>query len=273
MQVTRIMMALVFGYCILLAYLYFAQTAIIFPGASGQSSNRTLPPGAEPLTLETNDGITLVGLRLPAADSHLTAPLIMGFGGNAWDAISTARLLTSIFPGHEIVSYHYRGYGPSGGSVSAAALLKDSLAIYDSVRRASPKVDILPVGMSVGTGPAVHVARHRDVTGMLLITPFDSLQLVAEDQLWWAPVGLLFRQHMRPIEDILEIQNPVAIIRASNDNLIPAARTAALSAATPNLVYSQTIEGADHNDIYNRPELREAMRAALLEITRRDQVE
>jgi hypothetical protein len=56
---------------------------------------------------------------------------------------------------------------------------------------------------------------------------------------------------------------PTAIVAGDRDTLIPPARTRALRAAVPNLVFERTIAGAGHNDIYDRPEFRAAMREAL----------
>jgi hypothetical protein len=56
---------------------------------------------------------------------------------------------------------------------------------------------------------------------------------------------------------------PTAIIAAGQDALIPAPRTDGLRRAVGRLVYDRTIPGAGHNDIYDRPEFRTAMREAL----------
>jgi hypothetical protein len=56
---------------------------------------------------------------------------------------------------------------------------------------------------------------------------------------------------------------PVALIAAGRDTLIPAPRTEGLRRAPRRLVLDATIAGADHNDGYDRPEFRAAMRDAL----------
>jgi hypothetical protein len=64
------------------------------------------------------------------------APTLLGFGGNAWNARVTALTLHRLFPDHDVVVFHYRGYAPSSGRPSARALLSASLVIFDYLRRA-----------------------------------------------------------------------------------------------------------------------------------------
>ena len=95
---------------------------------------------------------------------------IIAFGGNAWNAGDVALLLHRILPGHPVAVFHYRGYAPSGGRPSAQALSEDALAIYDHLEGATKSAvawDGPPVviGLSIGSGPAAHLATRRPVRG------------------------------------------------------------------------------------------------------------
>ena len=132
---------------------------------------------------------------------------IIAFGGNAWNAGDVALLLHRILPGHPVAVFHYRGYAPSGGRPSAQALSEDALAIYDHLEGATKSAvawDGPPVviGLSIGSGPAAHLAANRPVRGLILVTPFDSLTRLAQGKFPWAPVGLLLRHRMAPATDL-----------------------------------------------------------------------
>ena len=113
----------------------------------------------------------------------------MGFGGNAWNAKVTALTLHNLLPDHDVVAFHYRGYAPSSGRPSARALLSDALVAFDYLQQALAHERIVLVGLSIGSGVAAYLARHRPVAGLILVTPFDSLETSARDLYWWAPVG------------------------------------------------------------------------------------
>ena len=252
-------------YLAILATIYFAQTALLFPTGAVQGAG-PLPPGAERLTVETPDGERLHGVRVrPAAPGGTgePRPLILGFGGNAWNGDDVALYLAELYPEHEVVAFHYRGYAPSSGRPGAAALLADAPLVHDEVVRRIRPARIVAVGFSIGTGVAARLARERPLAGTVLITPFDSLAAVAAGHYPWLPVRLLFRHEMPAAEDLSEARVPIAIVAAERDTLIRPARTEALRRRVPALAFDRTIAGADHNDIYQRPDFRAAMREAV----------
>ena len=115
--------------------------------------------------------------------------------------------------------------------------MSDSLAIFDSLRQGQMEEPIVAVGFSIGSGVAAYLARHRPVAGLVLVTPFDSLEALALDLYWWAPVGLLFHHCMRTIEFVRGSLAPTALITAERDKVVPARRSAPLRAAIKNLVF------------------------------------
>ena len=171
--------------------------------------------------------------------------------------------LHGLFPGREVVAFHYRGYAPSTGRPSAQALLADSVLVSDRLRQASASErGVVAVGFSIGSGVAAHLARYRPVAGLILVTPFDSLEALARDLYWWAPVGPLLRHRMPTADFVRGSPVPTALIVAQRDTIVPARRSMALRPAVANLVFEGAID-AGHNDLYGRPAYAAAMREAL----------
>jgi pimeloyl-ACP methyl ester carboxylesterase len=162
-----------------------------------------------------------------------------------------------------VIGFHYRGYPPSTGRIGAAALRADALLVHDLAVRRSPGRPIVALGFSIGSGVASWVASHRPLAGLILVTPFDSLEKVAAQRLPWLPVRLLFRNGMESAEWLRHTNLPVAVIAGASDRLVLPPRTNALRRAIPHLVYDRTIPGADHNDIYSRSAFQAAMRDAM----------
>jgi pimeloyl-ACP methyl ester carboxylesterase len=257
----KLLLIPVFLYAALLVLIFAFQARLLFPaGAVGGAG--PLPPGAERLSLDTGDGHRLQGVHLkPSAAASGT--LILGFGGNGWNAETAAAYLHGLFPEADVIAFHYRGYRPSTGTPSAEALIADAPLVHDlAVGRVRP-VRTVAVGLSVGSGVAASLAPRRPLHGLILVTPFDSLGKVAEGQYPWLPVRWLFRHEMKPAEWLDTSRVPTAIVAAERDSLITPPRTEGLRRSTGRLVYDRTISGAGHNDIYDRPEFRAAMREAL----------
>lgn len=243
------------------------QSSLIFPTHAVPPAG-PLPPGAAHLSIETADGNRLAGIHIPSDSSAAASELILGFGGNAWNGQDVAEYLHELFPDHDIVAFHYRGYAPSSGSPSAEALIADAPLIYDFAIERLKKSHVIGVGLSIGTGVVAQLANRRRLDGVILVTPFDSLKAVAEGMFSWLPIGRIFDHEIDAAGPLEGSRTPVAIISAERDEVIPTERTDALRRRVGRLVFDRTIPGASHNDIYARSEFQNAMHEALATILR-----
>jgi len=210
----------------------------------------------------------LHGIHIPPAHpAPDAATLILGFPGNAWNSDDAAALLHQLYPGAHVVTFHYRGYRPSTGSPSAAALIADAPLVYDfAVGQVKPERTVA-VGFSIGTGVAAKLAKARPLDGLILVTPFESLKAVAQSLYPWLPIGPFFHHEIDAAGALDGNRVPVAIIAAEHDQIVVPARTAALRPHVARRVFDRTISGAGHNDIYARPEFVAAMHGALAAVT------
>jgi pimeloyl-ACP methyl ester carboxylesterase len=238
------------------------QSHMIFPVHAVPPAG-PLPPGAEHLSVTTPDGETLQGVVIPADEPDVGRTMILGFGGNAWNGQDVGEYLHEVFPDHDVVAFHYRGYKPSTGSPSAEALIGDAPLAFDAaIERLKPK-RVIGVGFSIGTGVAAQLSAKRKLDGLILVTPFDSLKAVAQAMFPWIPLGPFFSHEIDAARPLKAASLPVAIIGAERDEIVNSERTEALRKQVNNLVFDQTIPRAGHNDIYARSDFQQAMRAAL----------
>jgi hypothetical protein len=240
-----------------------SQEQLLFPTEAVPPAG-PLPAGAETLRLQSGDGETLHGVHLrPDDGSKGDRTLILGFGGNAWNAQEAGEYLHHVFPEADVVVFHYRGYRPSTGKPSAEALLADAPRILDFAEKRLRPQQTVAIGFSIGSGVAASLAGSGKLNGMILITPFDSLKAVAAELYPWLPIGPFFRHELDAAGYLAGSDVPVALIAAERDEIIPAARTQALRAKVPNLAYDRAIHGAGHNDIYWRGDFQNAVREAM----------
>jgi pimeloyl-ACP methyl ester carboxylesterase len=266
MWVIHLALSLMALYAAIITGMYFAQTWLFFPTMLAGVARVQLPESTQRLEVRTPDGESLTGVRIPSLGRRAeSAPTLLGFGGNGWNAGTMALTLHKLFPDRDVVAFHYRGYAPSSGRPSANALLSDSLAVFDHLPQTSAHEPVVAVGFSIGSGVAAYLAQHRPVAGLILVTPFDSLEALAADLYWWVPVGALLRHRMPTIEFVRGSLAPTALIIAERDGVVPARRSAPLRPAIRNLVFERTVD-AGHNDIYDRPAFAAAMREALARI-------
>lgn len=238
------------------------QTQLIFP-IHAVAPAGPLPARAERMSASTADGDELHGIYIPADLADPGRTLVLGFGGNAWNGQDVAEYLHELYPEHDVIAFHYRGYAPSTGTPSARALIDDAPRVYDAAIERVRPARVIAVGFSIGTGIAAQLSARRKLAGLVLVTPFDSLKAVAQAMYPWLPIGPFFEHEIDAAGPLKASRVPVALIAAEHDEIIPGQRTAALRKVIPKLVFDRTIRGAGHNDIYARSEFQDDMRAAL----------
>ncbi|MCC5956024.1 MAG: alpha/beta fold hydrolase [Natronohydrobacter sp.] len=239
-----------------IALLAAFQTSLLFPRALVGPAPE-LPASTERLDLRRDGGDVLHGVRIRGRAP--VRPVLLGFGGNAWNAEAMALFLHQIAPEHDVVTFHYRGYAPSTGRPSAQALMADAVAVHDLIAPDAPGV--IAVGFSIGSGVAAHLAAERDIARVVLVTPFDSLMAVAQQLYPFAPVRLLFRHEMNAVDALSRSSADIRLILAARDEVIPPARAEALAQALPQAQVTRLETG--HNAIYTHPDFVPALRAAL----------
>lgn len=221
------------------AFFFFTQRSFIyFPR---QQQNHTV----DQIQVNTDQSV----VRLSVSNPKSTRAILY-FGGNAEDVSLSLPEYARRISGVAIYMVHYRGYGGSTGSPSEAGLRHDALAIYRHLR--DKHSDVLVMGRSLGTSLAIGVAAQFEPEGLLLITPFDSIQAIAQRVAPFLPIRLLLSDPYRSIDLVSDIQCPTLVLAASDDEIIPKENTLRLvkkfQSETATL---QVIPETDHNSISN----------------------
>ena len=242
--------------------LWWQQDRMIFPGwGLGAVQASGVGPGAERLELVTPDGVRLVGaMQRAAAPSR---GLVLLFGGNAEDVDARLRAVGAYLHDVDLVTFFYRGYGPSGGRPSEAGLVADAALIHDRMVELLRPARVIAVGFSLGSGVAAQLARDRPLAAAILITPFDSILALASGRYPFVPVAWLLHHPFRSDLALAGLALPVAVIAAEQDGIVPPPHTCRLIAELAHPVLVAWIRDADHVSIYDRPAYREALTAAL----------
>jgi pimeloyl-ACP methyl ester carboxylesterase len=248
-------------YAAAVAGLYLAQDSLIFPRYMVRPSTDPLPAGTERLELHTPEGVRLVGNLVRARSA--SRGLLLGFAGNAWNTDDFTGFLARRLPDLDIAAFHYRGYAPSEGRPSEAALRADAAMIRDRLVQDLRPRRVLLAGFSLGSGVAAALAHDRGADGLLLVTPFDSIEAVARAQYPWVPVSLLLRHRFRSDLHLAGLDIPAAVIAASDDSVVPEGHSKALTQALRRSVFTVTVPGSTHNGLYHMPEIDAVLRQAV----------
>jgi hypothetical protein len=251
--VLQIMIWLLLGYLFGVVFAYLRQESLLFyPPAARHEAH-----GYENVieyTLERK-AVTLRGWLVNPELAR--EKLVIYHGGNAEDIFLNIDEFRDIAAASLFVAY--RGYGPSDGSPGETALYADSLAVIDDmVNSYSPK-QIFLLGRSLGSAVACYAAANREVQGVVLITPFDSLAHIARSNYPWLPVSLLLKHRFDSLQYLDRISSPLLVIFGGRDGVVPPARTTNLIDHIVGEKEVVFIERADHGTIDMFPEYWEAV--------------
>jgi alpha-beta hydrolase superfamily lysophospholipase len=236
------------GYLAACGLLYAFQARLLFPGAfmplPQDIQNEARRLGLVSADLEVSDGASI---RILHRAPEPGRPIILVFHGNASYPEDYSFLAAEwAVSGFGFVGPVARGYPRSGGAADGTGMLADAVAVRDWIAETYPDHPVFVFGQSLGTGPAVHVAAHREVAGAILVSPFLSMLSLVRHKIAWIPASLLLSSPFRSDLDIGRVTAPILIFHGDRDTLIPIAQARALAALAKAPVTFETIPGAGH---------------------------
>lgn len=188
-------------------------------------------------------------LRAPTGPVRGTVVLFHGNAGHAghrdWYADEFTRL------GLRVILAEYPAYGSRSGRLGEAALVADAAETLALARRTFSG-PLLLAGESLGAGVAAAVANSSEVTAVLLITPWDKIESIAQHHYPWLPVGHLLRDRYDSVENLSGYPGRVALVIAGNDSIVPAKFGQRLYERLSDPKRLWIVRGADHNDWMSR---------------------
>ncbi|HBL53390.1 MAG TPA: alpha/beta hydrolase [Syntrophaceae bacterium] len=177
-----------------------------------------------------------------------TIVLFHGNGGTAFDRVFYRDPLANL--GFRILLAEYPQYGGRPGKVGEKPFVADGL---ETVRLAYEQYGepLYLLGESLGCGVAAAVAKQTTVpvSGIILITPWDTLASVAKSLFPFLPVKLVLTDKYDSIENLSKFPRNIAVVGAEHDEILPIKHAHNLYANLPEGKKRMwVIRGAGHND-------------------------
>lgn len=253
--------------CVALGFpvlIYFLQERLIFLPQPLTEDPLKANTGAaiEEVNLVTPDQVRLHGWLVKSAATQGPAPLLIYFGGNA-EEISWLVSTAGRYAGWSLLLVNYRGYGRSEGKPGEAELFADALRIYDYAAGRAQGGRIALMGRSLGSGVAVYLATQRPVAGVILVSPYDSIESVAKGVYPYLPVSLLLKHRFDSLARAPGIGAPLLCLVASEDRVIPRPHSERLYAAWGGPKEWREIRPAAHDSIAGDADYWQAIAAFL----------
>ena len=205
---------------------------------------------AQDVAVTTTDKVQLHGWFFEADPAKLTLLFFHGNAGNISGRLSKAR--GWVQRGLSVFLIDYRGYGRSAGKIEKAEdLLEDARGALGwlEVEKEILSQRIILYGESIGSYPAVELAKEKKFAGLILEAPFTTLHDLAKKHYGWVPDFVLKSFTMPNEELISKARAPVFILHGDRDEICPKEMGERLYELAPSPKEFYGIPGGEHNDL------------------------
>lgn len=157
--------------------------------------------------------------------------MIIYYHGNASDIGKSLKFCKRLASGWNIniLVVEYPSYGiylQGKTPLSEKNILEDTTIVYDylTLTRGIKHTQILVMGRSIGSGPAVHLSSCRRVAGLILFSPFMSIQKVVRSKMGRL-AALAVKDKFKNYKKIKAVECPVMFLHGDQDKIVPASHS------------------------------------------------
>ena len=253
MRKTRIVLAIVAAYLILILFGHLPDHLILFPTKApidaGEAARKMVP--------FQNGELEVWTAKSYRAKQQAGAEIyVLRFYGNADRADRWVAAEAEEWNGRavEIWGMNYPGFGRSTGPARLSRIGPAAIAAFDELKRHAAGRPIVLYGASLGSAAALHVARQRPVAGLILHNPLPLRQMILRRFGWWnlwllaGPIALQIPRDLDSISNAKAIQTPAIFLLAEKDEIVPPRYHRLVVHAYAGQKRVISLPGAYHND-------------------------
>jgi uncharacterized protein len=153
----------------------------------------------------------------------------------------------------EIWGVNYPGFGGSTGPARLKRIAPAAMTAFDALQRDAGEHPIVLFGASIGTTPALHIAAHQAVAGLILHNPPALRQLILRQYGWWnlwvlaGPVAAQIPSELDSIANARSVHAPAIFLLAEQDEIVASRYQRLVVDAYAGEKRIISLRGASHN--------------------------
>ncbi|PMR72213.1 alpha/beta hydrolase [Halomonas heilongjiangensis] len=224
----RFLVGLVLVYALVVSLAWGFQSRLLYLPHLGREHVGTpadLGLAWEPVTLSTEDGLSLDAWWIPADAPRASLLFFHGNAGNISHRLASIAQFHRL--GLSVLILDYRGYGRSEGSPSEAGTARDARAGWRWLveEAEAPPGEVVLFGRSLGAAVAAELASsltgEASPAAVILESPFRSVPKLAQRLYPFLPARWLVRFDYDTEAYVRRIAAPLLVIHSREDEIIP----------------------------------------------------
>ena len=213
--------SLIVAYLVVLIFIYFYQRNLLYHPSENNYQNDKIQFSYEEIFIKVDDKITLKSWLINK-DFREFKTLVL-FHGNAGDLSNRIYKLNELNKlDINILLISWRGFSGNKGSPTEKNLYEDAEAAIKWLNEKKVENNqIILYGESLGSGVAVEIGKKNNFNGIILESPFTSVENSAKIYYPYLPVKFILKDRYDSINKIDKIRTPILIMHGKKDDIVP----------------------------------------------------
>ncbi len=205
--------------CLVVAYCQ--RSFIYFPPVF---TSQQVDESAQSARLErwNNPAGQAIGMKRLSPRQPAARQVLITYGNGSW-SVDSADYADDIqkLAAFDVYILEYPGYADRPGSPSQTSILRAADDAFQSLDENKP---VYLLGESLGSGVASYLAGTHpgQVAGLMLLSPYDRLTNVGQEQMPYLPVRLLQLDRFPSVDYLRDYHGPLGIMVDGRDDVVPA---------------------------------------------------
>ena len=219
MTLTNIFLFILITYIMICMFIFFYQRNLLYhPGENNYLDEGPLNHKIEKVSI--NSESSLVGWYFLNNKNYKTILFFHGNAGKLDNRIYKLNEFSKINVNYLI--FAYRGFSGNQGKPTESGLYEDSLAAkkWLNSKQIEDK-DIILYGESLGTAIAFNLAKDYSFRGIILESPFTSMETLAKNYYPYLPVKYLLKDKYNSISKLNKNSAPILVMHGRKDKIVP----------------------------------------------------
>ena len=215
----NIFLVLLLVYFFIIIFLFFYQRKLLYhPGENNYLDDASLNHNIEKVYIPSDQ--KLVAWHFKKNPKFKTLLFFHGNAGKIDNRIYKLNEFSKLNINYLI--FAYRGFSGNEGEPTEKGLYKDARAVkYWLNLNNIQDNEIILYGESLGTAVAVDLAKEFNFSGIILESPFTSMQKLAKIYYPYLPIKLLLKDKYKTDEKIQNINSSILIMHGKQDKIVP----------------------------------------------------
>ena len=212
---------LLVAYIVIVVFVYFYQRNLLYHPSENNYQDTKIKFDYEEIFIKVDDEIKLKSWIVKKDFKKFkTLVLFHGNAGHLSNRIYKINELNKL--NINILLISWRGFSGNKGSPTEKNLYQDAEAAIKWLNEQKIENEqIILYGESLGSGVAVEIAKKNDFNGIILESPFTSIENSAKIYYPYLPVKLLLKDRYDSISKINTINSPILIMHGEKDDIVP----------------------------------------------------